>query len=335
MMSRPDAEDRLMSEQHRRVPEHVLRAGSAAATSPMLLEAIRAAESAVTTPDPARGQLWRAAWEDVTQLVVVLQVTGPGVAMVAPVTTDPPAADDISAILDADLTVLGQPATVWGGLAENVPFRVFDLLIGEVAAVVVDVVEQLAAGGHSDALPAGVRAGVPITSPFDPAAEARAELSDNLESLSSAVWIPQASGSARSLRELLKGRPDMPALMESLVEGLGLPLPAVIDIVMGRSPVTPDQADAVAEVTGLTAQQVLDAVSPLPAELVSELDRPRWRKALRARHRPGEPEAAARLTAAYGVLALAARQTGPTSARSWPQRIRQYLATQPSGESDR
>ena len=322
-----------MSDQHRRVPERVLRAGSEAAASPRLLEAVRAAESAGTVPDPARGHLWRASWDDVTQLVVVLRVTQPEAAMVTPVTTDSPAADDTSVILDAGLTVLGQPATIWGGLAKDVPFRVFDLLIGEVAAGVVDAVERLAAGSRTDVLPAGVSVGVSITSLFDPAAEVRAELSDNLTRLSSATWIPQVSGSARSLRELLRGRTDMPALMKALVEALGLPLPAVIEIMMGRCPVSSDQAAAVAEVTGLTAQQVLDAGSPVPAELVSELDRPRWRMALRARRRPGEPEAATRLAAAYGVLALAARQTGPAAAPSWPQRIRQYLATEPSGAS--
>jgi hypothetical protein len=56
---------------------------------------------------------------------------------VVPVTVDPPAADESSAVLDADLTVLGHKATVWGGLAVLVPFMVFELLIGVVAAEIV------------------------------------------------------------------------------------------------------------------------------------------------------------------------------------------------------
>jgi hypothetical protein len=332
MMSASDAEDRPMSDQHRLVPERVLRAGAAAAASAGLATAVRAAEEADTAPDPARGQLWRAAWEDVTQLVLVLQVTGQGLARVAPVTIDPPAADDTSAVLDADVTVLGHRATVWGGLAVLVPFMVFELMIGVVAAAVVDGAEQVAVGRAADGLPTGVHAGSGETSVFHAAAEVRAEISDNLGRLSSAAWVPKAPGPSRTLRELLQGRPDMADVMQALAGALGVQLPAVVDIMTGKRPVTPTQAGAVVDVTGLSEDQVLGAVSPLPVGLTSELDHPRWRKALRARRRPGETEAAARLAIGYRVLALAARQTGPVSAPSWPQRIRQYLAAESSWE---
>jgi len=319
-----------MSDQHRRVPEHVRRAGSAAAASSRLLEAVRAAEGMATVPDPAPGQLWRASWDHASQLVLVLDASQPGTALVAPVTIDPPADDDTSIVLDADVTVLDHPVTVWGGIAAPVPLRVFDLPLGAVTAAVVTAAEQVAAGCLM-ILPAGVHAGTPITSLFDPATEIRAELSDNLERLGRTEWAPPGSGATGTLRDLLGKHLDLPGLRAAL----GLDLPAVIGIVMGKRPVTSAQAAAIAAVTDLTAQQILAAVSPLPAELVSELDHPRWRKALRARRQPGEPEAATRLAVAYGVLALAARQTGQTSAPSWPLRIRQYLATGPVGYAAR
>jgi len=250
--------------------------------------------------------------------------------VVAPVTLDTSAADDTSVVLDANVTVLDHPVTVWGGIAAAVPLRVFDLLIGTVAAVVVTAAVTVAAG-RLTVLPAGVRAGATITSPFDPAAEVRAELFDDLERLNGAEWAPPVSGATQTLRDLLGKRLDLRALKAAL----RLDLPAVIGIVMGKRPVTQDQAAAVAAVTGLTAQQVLAAVSPLPAELVSELDHPRWRKALRTRRQPHESETAVRVTVAYGVLTLAARQTGQTSAPSWPQCIRQYLATDPTGQATR
>src|SRR5260370_39114152 len=113
-----------MPDQPRRVPEHVLRAGAAAAASSALVKAVRAAESSATMPDPARGQLWRSCWEDITQLVLVLRVSQAGIAVGAPGTTDPPAADGTSAVLGPDLTVLEQPAPVGGRPARGVPLLV-------------------------------------------------------------------------------------------------------------------------------------------------------------------------------------------------------------------
>src|SRR5258708_20505411 len=91
-----DAEDLPMTDQPRRVPEHVLRAGAAAAASSALVKAVRAAESSATMPDPARGQLWRSCWEDITQLVLVLPGSQAGVAGVGPLATCPPAPPDPS-----------------------------------------------------------------------------------------------------------------------------------------------------------------------------------------------------------------------------------------------
>src|SRR5258708_8614381 len=85
-----DAEDLPMTDQPRRVPEHVLRAGAAAAASSALVKAVRAAESSATMPDPARGQLWRSCRGDITQLVLVLRVRQAGLAEGAPGPNDPP-----------------------------------------------------------------------------------------------------------------------------------------------------------------------------------------------------------------------------------------------------
>lgn len=320
-----------MKDKHHGVPERVLQAGAAAAASPGLLEAVRSAENAALMLDPARGQLWRASWGDVRQPVLVLRVTETGTAVVAPVSADPPASDESSVVLDPSLTIFGHAVTVWGGLATEIPFLVFDLMIGVVAPTIVTIAEHAAAGEGQEILPEGVRAGAPVESIFDPAAGVRAELSDALERLRDARWAPQALSSGKPLRELLMGRADVAALMRTLAEALGLRPPEVIDLVKGTRPISPADAPAIARITGLTEQAVLSAASPIPASLVRELDRPRWRKELRAQHLGDESEISARLTVAYGALALAARQTGP-AADPWPQRIRHYLDThQPDG----
>jgi DNA-binding transcriptional regulator YdaS (Cro superfamily) len=115
--------------------------------------------------------------------------------------------------------------------------------------------------------------------------------------------------------------------MREVAEALGLEPPEVIDLLKGTRPVNPEHVPAIARITGLTEQAVLSAASPIPGSLVRELDRPRWRKALRAQTPRDGSAISARLTVAYGALALAARQTGPAAADPWPQRIRHYLDT--------
>jgi hypothetical protein len=278
-------------------------------------------------PDPVRGQLWRASWDDIRQLVLVLRVTGAGTAVVAPVTADPPTSDESSVVLDASLSVLGHAVTVWGGLATEIPFLVFDVMIGTVVPTIVTAAEHVSVGGRQEILPEGVSAGTPVESVFDPAAGVRAELSDILERFRDATWAPQALSSGKPLRELLRGRTDVPALMKGLAQALGLKPPEIIDLLKGTRPINPGHVPAIARITGLTEQAVLSAASPIPGSLVRELDRPRWRKALRARRPRDGSEISARLTVAYGTLALAARQTGPAAADPWPQRIRHYLDT--------
>lgn len=322
-----------MSQKHRGVPEHVLRAGAAAAAPPGLLAALRSAEATAPLPDPVRRQLWRARWGAVAQLVLVLEVNGAGTAVAAPVTTDPPGADEHSVVLDSGLTVLGCPVTVWGGLAAEIPFFVFDAPLGEVAPAVTTAAEHVPADGQV-MLPDGVSVGAPAEPLFSPVAGVRAGLADVLEELRSAAWAPLAVPDGRPLRELLKGHPAVPALMKELAESLGLKTPEVIGLMNGIRAVPPEQVPIIAQIAGLAERDVQSAVAPLPDALVRELGRPRWRKAIRDRVPRGGPEAPVRLAVAYGSLALAARQTGPASADPWPQRIGHYLAThQPDGDS--
>lgn len=317
-----------MTDEDRGVPDHVLRAGAASAPSPGLLAAINRAD---LMPDPSRGQLWLASWEDVTQLVMVLRVTASGMALVVPVTVDPPASDEASVVADAELTVLGHEATIWAGLAADVPFVVFDGFFGSVAPGFVAAAERAAVGEGLDELPEGLRAGSSVGSLFDPSAQVRAELTDVLDLLGHAAWVPSSAPAGKPLAELLKGRNDMAALLRELAETLGLKLPEIMNIIKGVRPVLPEHATVFARLTGLTEQEVLSAALPLPGGLVLELDRPRWRKEVAARRSLDGSEGAARRSVAYGVLALAARQTGASAADQWSERIRQYLATHPAG----
>jgi hypothetical protein len=274
------------------------------------------------------GQLWRARWEDVGLLALLLDVDGSS-CWAAPATVDPPVEDGSSVVLAPATTVLGEALTVWAGLARQLPLRVLDQPLDLLASDVVAYVRSVAAGRTGPA-PTGCRVGNRIVSVFQAAAEARAELQDDLEALAAASWLPQAHadaqlqpGNTNDLRDLLGDRPDLPALMGAL----DAPLPEVLDIIRGRRPPTPAQADALAEMTGRPAAALLASVGPLPGELVAEVDHPRWRPVVRRRaRRIGRDEARARLELAYGTYALAARQTGPAAAPSWRDRVAQVAA---------
>src|SRR6266511_1608277 len=88
-----------------------------------------------------------------------------------------PGEDVSSLILDAKSTVLGQPMTVWGGLARAVPLRVLDQLLDVVADEIVVWCQHIRAGRPA-AVPGGARTGDRISSPLEPAAEVRAQLED-------------------------------------------------------------------------------------------------------------------------------------------------------------
>jgi hypothetical protein len=274
------------------------------------------------------GQLWRARWEDVGLLVLLLDVDGSSY-WAAPVTIDPPVEDESSVVLAPATTVLGEPLTVWAGLAQQLPLRVLDQPLDVLSPDVVAYIRSVAAGRTGQA-PTGCRAGSRIVSVFQPAAEVRAELQDDLEALAAASWLPQTNaevprqpGKIGDLRDLLGDRPDLRALMEAL----NAPLPEVLDIIRGRRPLTPTQAEALTEVTGQPAEVLLASVGPLPDALVAEVDHPRWRPVVRRRaRRTGQDEARARLELAYGTYALAARQTGPAPAPPWRDRVTRVAA---------
>src|SRR6185437_15537915 len=102
--------------------------------------------------------------------------------------------------------------------------------------------ERVAVGEGRDELPEGLRTGSRAESPFDPAAQVRAELSDALDLLGHAAWVASSAPAGKSLPELLKDRRDVPELLREIAETLGLKPPEVMSIMKGARPVLPDQA---------------------------------------------------------------------------------------------
>lgn len=271
-----------------------------------------------------RGQLWRAAWDDTSLLVLILEV-GQVDATVVPVTIDPPAEDEQCFVLEPAATVFGVAATVWMGPRGELPVRVLDVVVDQLPDELVDSLET---GARTSAreLPWQARPGMPIQSEFDSAAAVRADVIDDLDVLrSSPALLAEVEGQRTpTLAQVLKEDLNLPVILDAL-RPLGLNQAEVMGILRGTRPITPDQARAVADCTGVPQELVSKAVQPLPADLAAEAERPRWRRTWRAlAEQDGVDEADARLAAAYGAFTLAARQTG-SGAPDWAGRLEQFI----------
>ncbi len=152
---------------------------------------------------------------------------------------------------------------------------------------------------------------------------ARADLEDDLVYLRNAPALPIAISDrpAVPLGRLLGKSLDL----ASLVTALGIPQHEVMALLGGKKPLTPAMVGSVADVTGLSAQKVAEAVLPLPSGLVAEIDHPRWRSVWKTwADQSGVDEAAVRIEAGYGAFVMAARQTGG-QAPDWGARLRHVV----------
>lgn len=300
------------------------------AAAPQLSAAGRRARFGDTHDHPIHpGQIWRASWDDVRRLVVIRYVEGTEIDVI-PLTVDPPAEDADCFVLDDRSTAFGADATLWAGLSTTLPMRVLDEIIDQLT----DKMSTWACDPDSN-LPDGVRRGRAPSHPFDTSIEVRAMIGDDLTALRSSPALPVApDGDGQpvlTLASILGKNVDLEALVSAL-SPLGLDQPAVMSLLRGKRPVSPEIASAIASVTGIEAARVAGAVKPLPARFVEEVDHPRWRHVWRERaQRTGSREEDARLAVSYEMFARAARQTGGQEP-DWHARLAQFRElAEPSG----
>jgi hypothetical protein len=274
----------------------------AALTAAALSPAVRRAWTQ-HPPTPEPGQIWRARWGTVTQLLLILDAPSRSVRAV-PVTLDVEAADDSAALLGPDSSELGGPLVVWLGDATALPLRVLDRYLGSMT------IERatLSAAGR----------GRPVLTDADDRVVHRARLQDALAVFVAARWAPEGTG---KLKELL-GAADV----RGLAQALQVPDRTVIALRRGKVALTPDQAERLAPVVHLPVETLLAANPPLPEELVADLDHPAYRaKVISLAERRGIDETQAWLTAGFAVAAVAHRQTEGETPR-WTDRLDRYFA---------
>ncbi|HTC69107.1 MAG TPA: hypothetical protein VK662_06005 [Acidothermaceae bacterium] len=268
-----------------------------------------------TPPDPAAGQIWRACWDDVVELVVVLGVDGLDLA-VAPVSLDRTYADDTTVVLSAEVTSLGVALAVWAGLERRVQMRVLDRFAG---LVNLDFADD---GWARYAVESGLAEfGSRPGNATDPLWEYRAIIEDEMDQLVAAAWS-QGTGELAGL--LVSSGLTVTALAETL----SVPLPSALGIWRGVSVVTQVQAGRLSAGLGVPASDIMSANPALPTSLLVRMSHPRRRAQVRrlsAHRRVSEAQAWA--VAGYETYALAARQTGETAEPAWDERIDTYFHT--------
>lgn len=254
-------------------------------------------------PTPAPGQVWRARWGAVTQLLLILDAQSRSVRAV-PVTLDVADADASAAVLPPPSSELAAPLVVWLADETSLPLRVLDRFLG---SLTVDTT-ALRSANH----------GRPVLTPADERAVHRARLQDALDVFVSARWAPESNG---NLKELLRATDP-----KQLAQLLKVPDRTIIALRRGRTFLTLEQAERLAPVVGHPVEKLVAANPPLPDELVADLDHPAYRAKVTAlAQRRGIAETQAWLTAGFAVAAVAHRQTEGDSP-SWTDRLDGYFA---------
>lgn len=245
--------------------------------------------------EPRPGQVWRALWNDISSLVVVLDPS-PTSVLVAPLFLD----FDLEIFEDDESTdFLGRRALVLWRHAETIAPLTLDAPFGTVAL-------------------SGSESIQPVED-----ADIEARMLEPLNEL--ARWAKEGEGDG-TLRDRLKNSGVTPSHVAAVLK---IPLAVAARIFRGTRPVTPEEADALATMAPLTAAEILASNPTLPDQWHAELRAGEYRAPIRALARQRQKsDSEAWRSVAYGAYALAARQANGRAAASVRARILSYIQSE-------
>lgn len=249
----------------------------------------------VESAPPAPGQVWRASWDSVASLVVVLSASD-GAVVVAPIFTD------FDALIFEDEEVAdfaGCAALVLRRHARPIAPLTLDTLFGAVS-----LPEHAGTNPVIDA-------------------ELEHEMTEPLDKL--ADWSAHGEGNG-TLRERLRASG---VTAGQIAAALNEPLAVAAQIFRNARPVTPNQAETLAHTIPLTADEILEANPTLPTQWQRELQASSYRAPIRALARQRhKTDSDTWRSVAYGAFALAARQGNGRTPESVRARIESYLQSE-------
>lgn len=279
-------------------------------------------------------QVWRARWEAVSVAVLITGTLSDAsrewCVPVVPITIEPRGENDRSLILESGANMFGVDATLWCGLATEIPLRTLDVSFGTMP-VEINAYCKAFAGGESVEWPNGTRAGRQISSVFDSDAEIEAVLEDDLAELR------EAPGLAVEESEIARKRVQEQLAhigLDKIMTTLGLAQPAAMAVLRGQVLPTSKQAPKLARLIDMSPDELMRILRDLPSDVVHTIEHPRWRQPFnRIAIRSGRDAYDIREEAAHEILSMAARQSG--RGNNYEDRLARWIEEHdPSGQRD-
>lgn len=264
--------------------------------------------------EPAVGDIWRVGWEGVVELAVIRATDQESLRLSVLPVTEPEFSDQWCLITEVLAGSVRMPVAVSSAHEASIPWCVLDARVGSLPDTAIADLEMLRRSFRSGNEPTDELAvGTPVRSRLDERAEALDDLGDRFHELANADYVPAAQVEAAQAQAL----PTYDEMQQA-----GLPPRRILALGRGGEP-TPEEVAAIESVTG----RRLEATAPVvPVELRRQLDRPKWRPAVRGRAvRNSRTEPAERLAIVAEVTQpIAARGTGG-QAVEWEVLLHQVL----------
>ena len=280
-----------------------------ARVSPSVLRAL-----ARPLPEEVRaGQLWRARWDDETQLVCVLYATAAD-CRVAPVSLDVHLAGPGVQTVEGSQSPVGLPLGIWTAHAVDTRVSLLELCLGAFPVEVDELAQD---------------ADTPQLGALDDRTVFADRLGEHLLLLAQrADWEPEQRGEQLTLSQACT---QAGLRLNDLVQLLGIDLPTALDLWRGDTDPSASQLAVLDQAVSDRGGPDLPSSAagpPLPVELLQELARPTWKaRLLEARTGPSARESQARQDIARDALGLtlAARSRRETQT-NWAEVLDRVLS---------
>lgn len=229
-------------------------------------------------PAPARGQIWRCVWDELSVLALVW-LGGEQDVTLMPVTFDVHLADHLTAVFDEERSGLGLPIGIWTALEAGASTAVLERCLADLEPEALEEVAALRAA-RGEQQPAGVTRGIRPGSRLDERAQYRTELDVQFRLLiAAAAWEPN-EGTGPALKDVLSEAGLKPA---DVSRELGLGPRDVVALFQARRAPTRDELDrldTLAAEAGAAYLPSAAARATPPEELMARMNLPRWKPRL-------------------------------------------------------